>query len=448
MSNRDEYNYSDLDNFDDGYDSRDFRRRQPVRRQGSYNRRPVQRTSQSYPQRRPNNSRRKAQSKRRTRNRAIIITVALVLIIVLAALIAVMFKGCGSSNTESAAATVSKEIISKQETTVAVEPTTSAPQTNAQGDLSPTYFKTPTIEDDNTNGELYYSIYVWNQAGYELFGGTESSGETYADTINTLAEKLSGITVYDLIIPNHTEYGLPQRLKDSDATSTSQADNIKAAYAKLSNSVTPINAYNYLADHNTEYIYFNSDHHWTGLGAYYAYKAFADTNGLTALSLEDCTEQTIEGFTGTFANNASGLSTDTVHYWELPYDVSLQITNGDGNTYTNDSPYYSLAASGSLTYGVFILGDNPLTVMTSSSEQAEKGKKIAVVKESYGNAFVPYLTYNYEEVHVVDLRTFRDYETDLATYCKQNDIDEVLFINGVMSANTQTQLDSMLGLVE
>ena len=49
------------------------------------------------------------------------------------------------------------------------------------------------------------------------------------------------------------------------------------------------------------------------------------------------------------------------------------------------------------------MGDNALTVLKSASKNAAAGKKIAVVKESYGNAFVPYLTNNYEEVHVIDL---------------------------------------------
>ena len=124
----------------------------------------------------------------------------------------------------------------------------------------------------------------------------------------------------------------------------------------------------------------------------------------------------------------------------------MEITSESGTSTTYDSPYYSGATSGSLTYGAFIMGDNPLTVLKSSSENAEKGKKIAVVKESYGNAFVPYLTNNYEEVHVIDFRTFRNVETDLSSYCKQNGINEVLFLNGVMSANTQIQLDSMSGL--
>ena len=309
--------------------------------------------------------------------------------------------------------------------------------------LSPAFFQTPEIKDDKSNGYSAYGLYVWNKQAFELFGSDESKAATYAETINGFAEQLGDIIVYDMIIPNHTEMGLPQRLKDSDAPSTSQAENKKSIYSKLSDNVKPVNAYNYLADHNDEYIYFGSDHHWTGLGAYYAYSAFAKTNDMPVLSLDDCTEMQIEGFTGTFFNTAGGLDTDTVHYWDFPYEVTMDITDANGTENTYTSPYYQYAEGGSLTYGVFIMGDNPLTVLKSASDNAEPGRKIAVIKESYGNAFVPYLTYNYEEVHVIDFRSFGQ---NLVTYCRQNGIDEVLFLNGVMSANTQIQLDSMSSL--
>lgn len=427
MSKRNDYDYFDLDNFDDGYDSRDYRRRQPQRRQGSYNSRPAY-----------NTNRRRRNNKKRTRNRIIIVSCGILIIILLVVMISSVFKGCfGAKQTNAPVSTDTKP--------VATADTPNNKKNDIQDDLSPTYFKTPQIKDDKSSGYSAYSIYVWNKQGFELFGSDEARATTYAETINGFADKLNGITVYDMVIPNHTEMGLPQRLKDSDAPSTSQAENIKSIYSKLSDKVTPINAYNYLADHNDEYIYFGSDHHWSGLGAYYAYSAFAKTNDLPVLSLDDCTEQQIEGFTGTFSNTASGLDTDTVHYWEFPYEVTMDITDESGNLNTYTSPYYQYAEAGSLTYGVFIMGDHPLTVLKSASENAEEGKKIAVIKESYGNAFVPYLTYNYEEVHVIDFRTFGD---NLVSYCQQNGIDEVLFLNGVMSANTQIQLDSMSGLFD
>ncbi len=438
MSQRNDYNYFDLDNFDESFDSRDYRRRQAQRRQESFN----GRASYNVPR-----SGRRRSNKRRARRRIIIVIIGILIIVLTALLISAGIRTCSDSPdsvegsaTADTAQTVA-ETQAQEQTSAQAQEQTSA---QAQDDLSPTYFITPEIEDNGKDGTAQYGIYFWQDAGYELFRGSDSGAENYAETVNNLAKKLDGMTVYDMIIPNHTEMGLPQRLKDK-ASSESQADNIKTAYSKLSDKVTAVNCYNYLAEHNDEYIYFNSDHHWTGLGAYYAYSAFAETNGLPVLPLKDCTEQKIEGFTGTFTNTDDSLSSDTVSYYELPYEVEMNITDKDGKVTSYDSPYYSYAASGGDTYGVFIVGDNPLTVMKSSSEKADGSRKIAVIKESYGNAFVPYLTYNYSEVHVID---FRYFEESFADYCKDNGITDVLFLNGVMSANTQTQLDSISAMFD
>lgn len=434
MSKRNEYDYYELDNFDDGYDSRDYRRRQPERRQSSYNGRSVY-----------NVKSRNQLNKTRIRNRILIINSGILIIILIIVLLSVMVKGC-SSDDSNQNIPISTDTISKQNATNSAS---SAGKNVAQGDLSPTYFKTPEIEDNNANGEMMQDIYVWNSIGYKLFESIEQRSDeravVYAETINGFADKLSGIRVYDMVIPNQTEMTLPQRLKDSDAPSVSQAENIKSIYSNLNDKVTPINAYNYLADHNKEYIYFNSDNYWTGLGAYYAYSAFAESTDQSVLSLTDCTENTIESFTGTFMNTSSSIGADTVHYWGLPYEVTMDITDADGTVSNYTSPYYEGAQSGSLAYDVFIMGDNPLTVLKSNSGNATAGKKIAVVKESNGNAFVPYLTYNYGEVHVIDYRT---YKNNLATYCQQNGIEEVLFLNGILSANTQYELNRMNGLFD
>ena len=67
-------------------------------------------------------------------------------------------------------------------------------------------------------------------------------------------------------------------------------------------------------------------------------------------------------------------------------------------------------------------------------------KKIVVVKESYGNAFVPYFTNNYEEVYSID---FRSWDGKLKDFCKKNKIDNVLFANGVMSSATEDSLKAI-----
>ena len=434
MSDRNRNDYYNLDNFDDSIDSRDYRRRQPNRRQTSYNGRP------SYDRRRLN----KMRNYRRTRNR-IIIVVSLILVVTLVVLMIVLaFNGCGKKDNNKGVSTQPK-----QSSVSETSNTDEKPQPkNTDEKLAIDTFIEAEPKDDNSSGYNAGSIYVWNQAGFEVFGGDEERAKLYSDTVNGLADKVPDMNVYSMIVPNHTEMGLPRRLwakNGGEAYTNSQADSIRSAYESMDkDKVTPINAYNYLSEHCNEYIYFNSDHHWTGLGSYYAYKAFADTLGLTALSLDDCEEKTIDGFTGSLTNNADGLKSDTVHYWHLPYSVSMEITHEGGSTESYNSPYFDEEANGSLTYGVFIWGDNPLTVMKSNSEKAESGRKIMVVKESYGNAFVPYLTQNFEEVHVADMRSFRQVsDSNLQTYCRQNGITDLLFINGVMSANNGDLLDSM-----
>ena len=381
---------------------------------------------------------------RRTRNR-IIIVVSLILVVTLVVLMIVLaFNGCGKKDNNKGVSTQPK-----QSSVSETSNTDEKPQPkNTDEKLAIDTFIEAEPKDDNSSGYNAGSIYVWNQAGFEVFGGDEERAKLYSDTVNGLADKVPDMNVYSMIVPNHTEMGLPRRLwakNGGEAYTNSQADSIRSAYESMDkDKVTPINAYNYLSEHCNEYIYFNSDHHWTGLGSYYAYKAFADTLGLTALSLDDCEEKTIDGFTGSLTNNADGLKSDTVHYWHLPYSVSMEITHEGGSTESYNSPYFDEEASGSLTYGVFIWGDNPLTVMKSNSEKAESGRKIMVVKESYGNAFVPYLTQNFEEVHVADMRSFRQVsDSNLQTYCRQNGITDLLFINGVMSANNGDLLDSM-----
>lgn len=369
--------------------------------------------------------------------------IILVLIILLLTLI---FRSC-FGNEEQTSATIPTATIAP-----ATEASKSSSKTNTHGTTtdnvsditSTTEFLTPKPEDNNKNAFLDEGLLIWNNTAFELFYGSEDSATSYADSINSYADSLGpSIKVYNMVVPNHTEMGLPDRLKNGDDySSTSQAENIKTIYSKFNSNVTPVNCYNNLAKHCNEYIYFNTDHHWTGLGSYYAYEAFAETTNQEVLPLSDCTEKKIEGFTGSFTNMVNtDLGTDTVSYWEFPYTATMDMTSDSkGELDSYDSVYYQGETGGSNAYGVFIYGDNPLSVLKSDRNT---GKKIAVVKESYGNAFVPYLTYNYDEVHVID---FRHWTGNLPQYCRENEIDEVLFINGIMSANTPLQIRAMNSL--
>ena len=300
----------------------------------------------------------------------------------------------------------------------------------------------PVIKDDGKDGTLHSStLYLWKNSGFNLFGSTEKVAKNYAKTLGEIVKTLDKkITVYNMVVPNHTEFGLPQRIKDKIGCS-SQAENLKFIADNLPDRITSINCYNALAEHNNEYIYYRTDHHWTSLGAYYAYTAFCQEKGLTPLDITTLKKNSIEGFTGSFYT-LSGSSTlynnsDTVTYYTLPNKTSAQMKERMGSSTIYCDVYYPASTGGTLTYGVFCWGDTAQFVIKSD---AGTGKKIAVVKDSYGNAFAPYLTAHYDEIHLLDYRYFSG---NLNNYLKNNGIDEVLFLNNTMSANSTSQVTTM-----
>ena len=80
-------------------------------------------------------------------------------------------------------------------------------------------------------------------------------------------------------------------------------------------------------------------------------------------------------------------------------------------------------------YGAFLRGNNGLTVIKSSAGPGD-GSRILVIKDSYGNSFVPYLLYNYDEVQVVDLRAMAGKMSDLLA---ENDYDDILLLYSFMN---------------
>lgn len=326
-------------------------------------------------------------------------------------------------------------------TEAATEAETAAPEpTKPQADLT---FETPNIPDDGSSGYTSASdqgLYIYKNAAYELCGASDEAGKDYAAAISEFKKSAPDFTVYNMVVPTHTEFGIPQRLAGEIYTQ-SQSQNIKTIYSSYTEDVKPINCYNALCRHKDEYVYFNTDHHWTGLGAYYAYQAFCEQTGQQALALTDCTEQTIEGFEGSFYSADASLSPDSVHYWKFPYQTHAKRQEESGAEMYDTDVYYE-GAAGSGAYITFIYGDSSLFIEYNDTNK--NGKKIAVVKESYGNAFVPYLTNNYEEVHIIDFRYFTQ---NIKEYMQENGITEILFLNNTMSANAAMQVDRIRELI-
>ncbi|MBQ9742383.1 MAG: hypothetical protein IJV88_01745 [Ruminococcus sp.] len=420
-----------------------MRRRRTRRRSGDYFIGMVD----SY-SRRPGYSKRRRRSKKQQTQlyirRGIIVAVCLLIIVAIVWIMASIIGGISScvSNCSS-----DKEP-AEETTTKTTQPATNTPPVTEEGIA----LKKPYIDDNGADGELITStLYLWNKAAYNLFGYSESAVNYYAQTVNSFADTLEDVTVYNMVVPNHTEFGLPQRLIDGGVSSMSQADNLTAIMNATGDNVIDVNCYTNLAEHNTDYIYFNTDHHWTGLGAYYGYTAFCKEAGLAPMDIEGLEKNTIAGFVGSFhdicnSNAAYGAAetlasnADVVEYYTLP-NYTYATMKEDMTSEPQIVDVYYPASPGSLTYGTFCWGDVAEFVISSD---AGTGKKIALIKDSYGNALAPYLTANYDEIHILD---FRYWSGDLKSYLTDNGIEELLILNNVMSANTALNTDQLAALL-
>lgn len=296
------------------------------------------------------------------------------------------------------------------------------------------------------NGSYPSGVYVINgDYAYFNFGGYLPVGEELADVLASFAGRLKGqAEVYDVLVPTNAEFYRPYARR---AESKSQWTNIQAIYEKMeAGGVHTVDAYSQLAAHADEYVYFRTDHHWTGLGAYYAYRAFCEKAGLTAQPLSDWETRTKEGFLGSSYNDTGDKNLkahpDTVDYYiTCASSAQADFVDRAGNTFTHEYPW-SEASAGSNSYGVFIWADNPYY---HCSTGAASGRSALLVKESFGNAFAPFLFSQYSDVYVVD---FRYWTGSLADLVAQKGIDTVIFLNNTFSANTQAQVEKIAAIAK
>ena len=303
----------------------------------------------------------------------------------------------------------------------------------------------PALPDENGTdvGEWVNNVLVYQRTAYEMFYGWDGAAQDYAAAISKIKKALGdSVTVYNIIVPTHCGITLPQRFFDTYGISD-QNHYINTILNSYTEDIIGINPFQTLMHHRDEYLYFNTDHHWTGLAAYYAYQDFCRTAGINALQLTQLTEGSIEGYYGSLTNyvDTSLVNVDTVHYYTMDADTSTSVFDEYGG---NEQPtrLFHDYAEGVNAYGVFLGGDSPLMVCRN---QDGNGKKIAVVKESYGNAFSPYIALTYSETHMID---FRYISFDFEQYLKDNEIDEVIFVNNTMASATPNRIDELNALTK
>lgn len=304
---------------------------------------------------------------------------------------------------------------------------------------------------DDGSGEKVQGMYVNGDTAYQLYAFNKQNSESYAALINTFADQVKGKTnVYDMIVPLHYQIALDRgTAKKFGASDCEEA--IDYMYSLMNSSIKTVDTLPYLISHNSEYLYYRTDHHWTARGAYYAYQAFCRAKGISPSALSKYQRLQFDGFLGTLYSEAGQPSAmkqspDFVEAFVPIGTNKITVTekSGNVNTYSvvnkqTDSWYPAAGAK----YNCFIAGDNPISEIHNPNKN--DGSSIVIVKESYGNAFVPFLVDSYEYVYVID---YRYWSGHLADFVTQKGIDDVLFLNVINITSTATRLGELADIIQ
>ncbi|KEH98855.1 hypothetical protein Z962_10020 [Clostridium botulinum C/D str. BKT12695] len=294
--------------------------------------------------------------------------------------------------------------------------------------------------------------------------------EDNIESINEFAKRNPKCEVNFLLAPNSVDIlknRLPKYATPEDEKKI--IDNVKENLD--SKNLKFVDVYNDLNMHNKEYIYYKTDHHWTTLGAYYAYKKLGDNLSYKPLELNDFnTQKVTDSFYGTFYSkgNYREISADSIQIFKPKKELKYKVKYFDNNKDT-DTLYQMESLNKKDKYSVFLGGNHDVVVINTdlkdendSKEQyiakktnkrnkkkrnikkvknakytkAKKVKKLLIIKDSYAHSLVPFLTNHYDEIHMVDLRYFND---NIDEYIKNNDIKNILIMyNGLSFAREQT----------
>lgn len=285
-----------------------------------------------------------------------------------------------------------------------------------------------------TAPEVAGTIFVADGRGFESYYFSQENADAYASMINTVRAKLpENVTLYDMIVPNGFGVCLDEEVQKSVGASN-QRDAIDYIYSRLDPKVQTVSVFDKLKKHNSEYIYFNTDHHWTALGAYYAYEEFCRKKGIQPHDLSEFEEKTFDGFLGSFyaySNQSQALADhpDTVHAYVPMGTNDMFFIDSKGNTMNwnviEDVSDYASEAK----YNTFIGGDEPYSEINNPNLSDDSA--CLIVKESYGNAFVPFLVDHYQHVYIID---YRYYKENLNTLIREKNVQDVLFLNNTEAA--------------
>lgn len=338
---------------------------------------------------------------------------------------------------------------------VTTEPPETEPPTEPLPEPTPTDVETGP-GDVSTAAYKSGTVFISEGCGYGAYYFGKTNSTRYCEAVSSVARAVEGkATVYCLIAPISTGIMLSDAVR-SDLGFSDENAAMAWMYGHMDPLVKPVPIYGALKLHNDENIYFHTDHHWTALGAWYAYREFCAQKGIRPHEPEEFETYVYSDYLGSFVNYSDGNAElknnpDTLVAYIPKGTNRMTMYIPEGSGYGKyEWPIVKDMSSGNRGsyYLGFVSGDRPWSY--AHNETITDGSAVLVVKDSYGNAFIPWLIDHYEHIYWIDYRSYAEWSvwagvenSSISNFVERNDIQDVILLNQIGSTGSGTNLKDM-----
>lgn len=296
---------------------------------------------------------------------------------------------------------------------------------------------------DRLMGKVEENGVYLGKNGYLMEAFNAPSQTQYDATVNAMtsfAQEHSDLKQYALIAPNSVN------ILKSNLPAFAPADDQNPWIDKLKDSLTSagvtfIDIRDTFTDHKAEDLYYHTDHHWTTLGAYYAYLQAAAAMGIDTSSDSYDKAPVSQTFKGTLSAKSGFRSGETD-------EIDVFLPNGDNalssvvnyvDEQKKSASFYDTSKLNTRDKYALFFGGNHAQIKISTP--TESNNTLLVLKDSYANSFIPFLAQHYRKIIMIDPRY---YYGDLEQLLQVENIQEVLYLYNANTFFADTSLELAL----
>ncbi|MGL5823073.1 MAG: DHHW family protein [Sarcina sp.] len=286
------------------------------------------------------------------------------------------------------------------------------------------------------NNNVFYSS---NDYLIEDFTPMENTKiQNNLSSINKFTQKHSNINSYIAIVP--TSFSILSDKLPSFVDTNKQLNYINNFYENVSKKIKTISLDAILKNHQNEYIFYKTDHHWTSLGAYLGFTALEKEMNLQKSKVNYEILPVTNEFNGALSSKSSfrTFNTDTIDIY-IPQNTTVQVSINYLDAKKKSSSFYNIEKLDSKDkYGVFLGGNHPIIEIKTT---AQTTNSLLLFKDSYANSLIPFLAEHYSKIVVIDPRYYYD---DIDILILENDFTDLLYLYNANTFFTDESLSLVL----